>query len=91
MWVLPLNNPKDLDLSYKMNIVFVIILEGKKKLCLTAEEIWYINNTVLLRNILNKLFCTSKKEGSGEPGLVDRVLALHTGSRGFDSHQGHMS
>ena len=27
----------------------------------------------------------------GEPGLVDRVLALHTGSRGFDSHRGHMS
>ena len=28
---------------------------------------------------------------SGKPGLVDRVLALHAGSRGFDSHQGHMS
>ena len=28
---------------------------------------------------------------SGEPGLVDKVLALHAGSRGFDSHQGHMS
>ena len=27
----------------------------------------------------------------GEPGLVDRVLALHAGSRGFDSHRGHMS
>ena len=24
-------------------------------------------------------------------GLVDRVLALHAGSRGFDSHRGHMS
>ena len=28
---------------------------------------------------------------SGEPGLVDKVLALHAGSRGFDSHRGHMS
>ena len=28
---------------------------------------------------------------SGEPGLVDMVLALHAGSRGFDSHQGHMT
>ena len=28
---------------------------------------------------------------SGEPGLVDRVLALHAGSRGFDSHREHMS
>ena len=28
---------------------------------------------------------------SGEPGLVDSVLTLHAGSRGFDSHQGHMS
>ena len=27
----------------------------------------------------------------GEPGLVDRVLSLHAGSRGFDSHWGHMS
>ena len=27
----------------------------------------------------------------GEPGLVDRVLALHTGSRGFDSHRRQMS
>ena len=27
----------------------------------------------------------------GEPGQVDRVLALHAGSRGFDSHRGHMS
>ena len=27
----------------------------------------------------------------GEPGLVDRVLALHAGSRGFDSHREHMS
>ena len=28
---------------------------------------------------------------SREPGLVDRVLALHAGSRGFDSHRGLMS
>ena len=28
---------------------------------------------------------------SGEPGLVERVLALHAGSRGFDSHRGHKS
>ena len=25
---------------------------------------------------------------SGEPGLVDKVLTLHAGSRGFDSHRG---
>ena len=34
---------------------------------------------------------THTSEESGEPGLVDRVLALHTRSRGFDSHRGHMS
>ena len=28
---------------------------------------------------------------SGAPGLVDRVFAAHTGSRGFDSHRRHMS
>ena len=27
----------------------------------------------------------------GELGLGDKVLALHAGSRGFDSHRGHMS
>ena len=30
-------------------------------------------------------------ERHGEPGLVDKVLALHAGSRGFESHRGHMS
>ena len=28
---------------------------------------------------------------SGAPGLVDRVFAVHAGSKGFDSHQRHMS
>ena len=31
---------------------------------------------------------THTSMASGEPGLVDRVLALHAGSRGFDSHRG---
>ena len=31
------------------------------------------------------------RKHSGEPGLVDKVLALHAESRGFDSHRGHMS
>ena len=30
-------------------------------------------------------------QSSGEPGLVDRVLILHAGSRGFDSHRRHIS
>ena len=37
-------------------------------------------------------YCSGKvHKSSGEPGLVDRVLALRAGSRGFDSHRGHMS
>ena len=35
--------------------------------------------------------CQRLNMRSGEPGLVDRVLALHAGSREFDSHRGHMS
>ena len=27
---------------------------------------------------------------SGEPGLVDRVLTVHAGSRGFDSYGAHV-
>ena len=32
-----------------------------------------------------------RHEQSGAPGLVDRVFAIHAGSRGFDSHRRHMS
>ena len=32
-----------------------------------------------------------ENQQGGEPGLVDRVLASHAGSRGFNSHRGHMS
>ena len=40
--VLPfLNNPKDPDPSYKMDLDFKIVLEGKK-LCLITEEIRYL-------------------------------------------------
>ena len=39
-----------------------------------------------IKSIKRDIFCFS-----GEPGLVDRVLALHARSRGFDSHRGHMS
>ena len=34
---------------------------------------------------------TTNKHTTGEPGLVDMVLALHAGSRGVDSHRRHMS
>ena len=34
---------------------------------------------------------TQSHSKSGESGLVDSVLALHAGIRGFDSHRGHMS
>ena len=35
--------------------------------------------------------CSVFHHYSEEPGLVDKVLAFHAGSRGFDSHRGHMS
>ena len=41
--------------------------------------------------ILNIPFTNVFNGRSGEPGLVDRVLALHAGWRGFDSHRRHMS
>ena len=40
--VLPfLNNPKDLDTSYKMDLDFWDCFGRQKKLCLTTKEIWY--------------------------------------------------
>ena len=38
-----------------------------------------------------RFFIATPNRQGGEPGLVDKVLALHVGSRGFDSHRGHMS
>ena len=46
------------------------------------------------REICQMYLYLSKKNKSplsGELGLVDRVLALHAMSRGFDSHRGHKS
>ena len=52
-----------------------------------------IRDFVLEEQILSykSKFFPIRFDKSGEPGLVDRVLALHAGSRGFDSHRGHMS
>ena len=49
---------------------------------------WLIRVTIRPHYKRNKIFPSLL---SGEPGLVDKVFALHAGSRGFDSHQGHMS
>ena len=38
-----LNNPKDLDLSYKIDLDFLDCF-GRKKLCLIIEEIWYLEH-----------------------------------------------
>ena len=39
--VLPfLNNPKDLDPSYKVDLDFLGLFWKGKKLCLTAKDIW---------------------------------------------------
>ena len=39
-------------------------------------------------NVVSRIGIHTKKIDSGEPGLVDSMLALHTGSRGFDSYRG---
>ena len=39
----------------------------------------------------NKIDLNCGDSGSYRRSLVYRVLALHAGSRGFDSHRGHMS
>ena len=40
---------------------------------------------------IDQLESYSRRDTSGGPGLVDKVLALHAGSRGFDFHRRHMS
>ena len=56
-------------------------------MCLANE----IRSSFNPRSQVYKARSSSLGPRSGEPGLVDRVLALHAGSRGFDSHRGHMS
>ena len=43
---------------------------------------------IIVRCISKAVDCSRK---GLVPGLVDRVFALHAGSRGFDSHRRHMS
>ena len=50
-----------------------------------------INALRLAPSCINISWSALQQHVSGEPGLVDRVLALHAGSRRFDSHRGHMS
>ena len=71
---------KHLVIGHLTSISFSLLFVGQPATHLSAITVYKCNHTVT--NIGNT---------SGEPGLVDRVLALHTGSRGFDSHRGHMS
>ena len=69
-------------------------MNNKTNSCFTFDAKWEveIKTLVVIRmNIMCVCVCVCVGGGGGEPGLVDRVLALHAGSRGFDSHRGHMS
>ena len=56
-----------------------------------TEEASRTDSHTCLRPSLKTVSTTASKSVSGDPGLVDKVLALYAGSRGFDSHRGHMS
>ena len=47
-----------------------------------------VDNHMQLNNFIAHLQYLNQSSKSKEPGLVDMVLALHAGSRKFDSHQG---
>ena len=51
----------------------------------------FVNNTLSLGDYINTSMGVDGYINSGEPGLVGRVLALHAGSREFDSNRGRMS
>ena len=70
---------------------FFFFFEKKEKSSLNYPQyLLYIAALLLEKCGINISKCVWRVSG-GEPGLVDRVLALHAGSRGFDSHRGHMS
>ena len=57
----------------------------------TTKTIYPWHNSCVGSINRGQLHSVHLQAGRGEPGLMDRVLALHAGSRGFDSHRGHMS
>ena len=68
MPILPfINNPKDLDPSYKTDLDLWDCF-GRKKLCLITEEIWYfirnhiveIRNHVVDKDAVNDITCTGQ-------------------------------
>ena len=54
----------------------------------TAGKVPAPSGNQLTRCLLYLLRPHTHRERGGEPGLVDKVLVLHAGSRGFDSHRG---
>ena len=58
---------------------------------LSSDWCTFFNSIFICNLVYLYILCPSSIGSSGEPGPVDRVLALHAGSRGFDSHRGHMS
>ena len=52
---------------------------------------WKRNRMCYISPLFFERYTNRYTNTSGEPGLVDMLLALHAGSRGFDSHRGHMS
>ena len=77
-----------------------IILEKRQGVFIRAGT--FIRVNMVFKNIsstvsspdsrrLHKIPHGPYEVNSGEPGLVDKVLALHAGSPGFESRRGPMS
>ena len=75
-----------------VDLAHLEVTRAKYLVSVDCGTIMFSIATVLL-NVIKVLALSflSDSFGRGEPGLVDSVLALHAGSRGFDSHRGHMS
>ena len=75
-------------LDFYVNTRIRFSLRDKRLFEITEVEITRVDCILKDKSSVFLLFFLKISE---EPGLVDRVLALHAGSRGFDSHLGHMS
>ena len=90
-----LENTKNFHLSYKYHkyevktILAILKTSFRRKNILSRKEGSFRSTNPYYR--INPTSYHIHRCASGEPGLVDRVLALHAGSRGFDSHRGHVS
>ena len=79
------------DLPSKNIVLIIDNSRVRKNYFSNGKQPSYFSIRYQLGSLLIGKNCFSRSTFSGAPGLLDRMFAVHAGSRGFDSHRRHMS